>query len=85
MDIIHHNIWVKGRVQGVWFRKFTKDEALRLGLKGFVKNESNGNVYIEVEGNKTDLFKFYEWLHSGSPKSEVKENIQGFKSFIISR
>lgn len=91
MDIIHYKIWVKGLVQGVWFRKYTKEEALRLGLNGFVRNEPDGNVYIEVEGNKVDLIDFYEWLHSGSPRSEVKEviyeigDIAGFKSFIISR
>jgi len=89
MDIIHYNIWVKGRVQGVWFRKYTKDEALKIGIKGFVRNEKSGNVYIEAEGPKTDLLNFYTWLQIGSPKSEVKEvtyeegNIQGFESFLI--
>ena len=41
MKILHYSILVKGKVQGVWFRKYTYDKAQALGLKGFVKNEVN--------------------------------------------
>ena len=44
-----YKILVKGRVQGVWFRKYTKDKADSLNLSGFARNELDGSVYIEVE------------------------------------
>ena len=71
MEIIHYNIWVKGRVQGVWFRKYTKDEAIKIGVKGIVKNIVNKSVYIEVEGEKGQLNDFLHWLNQGSPMSNV--------------
>ena len=71
MDILFYQIFVKGKVQGVWFRKYTCNEAKRMGLKGFVKNEVNNSVYIEVEGNSRQLNKFLQWLYKGSPLSKV--------------
>ena len=73
MEILHHNILVKGKVQGVWFRKYTKEKAKVLGLKGYVKNEGNNNVYIEAEGSIDILTNFIEWLYEGSPFSKVSE------------
>lgn len=90
MNIVHYDIHVTGKVQGVWFRKYTKDQADRLGLKGFVRNEVNGNVYIEAEGNQIDISDFIEWLHTGSPGSNVSRvdyelgKIIGFADFKIS-
>ena len=46
----NYHIQVLGIVQGVWFRKYTKESADVYSLKGYVKNESDGSVYIEVEG-----------------------------------
>ena len=90
MEIIHYNIWVKGRVQGVWFRKYTKDEAIKIGVKGIVKNIVNKSVYIEVEGKKGQLNDFLHWLNQGSPMSNVLSveykigELKNFISFEIS-
>ncbi len=90
MEIIHYNIWVKGRVQGVWFRKYTKDEAIKIGVKGIVKNIVNKSVYIEVEGEKGQLNDFLHWLNQGSPMSNVLSveykigELKNFISFEIS-
>ena len=90
MEILHYNILVKGKVQGVWFRKYTKEKAEVLGLKGYVKNEVSNNVYIEVEGAIDILTKFIEWLHEGSPFSKVSEvvyesgELQNYSEFNIS-
>jgi len=46
---------VSGRVQGVGFRWFIKQKADNLGLKGYVRNLSNGNVEIEAEGDDTKV------------------------------
>lgn len=87
----HYNITVKGRVQGVWFRKYTAGKAKELGLKGFVENKPDGTVYIEVEGGKESLQAFVKWLYKGSPQSEVKsvETEEGtrknFKDFGVQR
>ena len=41
------NIIVYGRVQGVWYRAYTRDKAIELGLKGWVRNNPDGTVEIE--------------------------------------
>jgi acylphosphatase len=46
----HYQITVSGKVQGVWFRKSTQDKARELGLRGFVRNQPDGSVYIEASG-----------------------------------
>ncbi|VAW23331.1 Acylphosphate phosphohydrolase, putative [hydrothermal vent metagenome] len=89
MKKVLYKITVKGKVQGVWFRKYTFDEATRLGLKGFVKNEINNTVYIEAEGTSTTLNEFIKWLHKGSPLSKVStvtfetDELKNYKSFEI--
>ena len=86
----HNKIKIQGRVQGVWFRVCTRDEAVRIGLKGFVRNEADGSVYTEVEGNQDSLDEFIRWCHIGSEQSEVEKvsvkegEVIGFKDFIIS-
>lgn len=71
MDILSYQIFVKGRVHGVWFRKYTCDEAKRIGVNGFVRNEMNNTVYIEAEGSLEQLNEFVKWLYKGSPLSKV--------------
>ena len=46
---------VSGRVQGVWFRAGTREQALQLGLCGWVKNCPDGTVEIHAEGGKEAL------------------------------
>lgn len=89
--IKHYRIHVLGTVQGVWFRKYTKEAALGYNLLGLVKNQQDGNVYIEAQGDEKDLSSFIEWLYTGSPLSKVKEvkweegSLRQFISFDISR
>ena len=66
-----YKVWISGRVQGVFFRKYTAERAIKLGLKGFVQNLPDGRVYTEVEGAEGAIAKFLEWLWQGSPSSEV--------------
>lgn len=58
-------IRVTGRVQGVGFRWSAVNEAKRLGISGYVKNMSDGSVYIEAEGNSEQLNVFLIWCRSG--------------------
>ncbi len=60
-----------GRVQGVFFRDYTRQEAQRLGLTGWVRNLSNGSVETEFEGSGDHVDIMLEWLATGSPLSLV--------------
>ncbi|MBK7213097.1 MAG: acylphosphatase [Bacteroidales bacterium] len=63
--MVHYKISVKGKVQGVGFRYHTIMKAGELGVFGFVRNESDGSVYIEAEGDEDSVRKFLEWCHEG--------------------
>ena len=83
----HNSIIVRGRVQGVWFRKYTKQAAISNDLHGFVQNKKDWTVYIEAEGTEKNLKLLTKWLEKGSPLSEVKEvdvsegDLVGFTGF----
>ncbi|MBX4186692.1 MAG: acylphosphatase [Candidatus Doudnabacteria bacterium] len=85
----HYNVTIKGRVQGVTFRWSTKQKALGLHLFGFVQNEPDGSVYMEVEGQEEDLEEFLGWCHRGPLFSKVKDlkfeesNLKGYNTFEI--
>ena len=57
-ELICHQIIVTGKVQGVWFRDSTLKKAHELGVKGFVKNQPDGSVYIEAEGTPSAIKEF---------------------------
>lgn len=87
--ITHYNILVKGKVQGVWFRKYTKHKADDLQLTGIVKNNPDKSVYIEIEGDENKIREFIDWLYKGSPLSKVslveftKGELCDYKAFEI--
>ena len=74
MIITHLNIKIYGKVQGVFFRSYAKNEAEELSVKGFVKNEIDGSVYMESEGERPDLEEFIERLRR-PPKSAKVERV----------
>ena len=87
----HVNVRVSGKVQGVFFRASTKEQADFFGLKGFVKNEANGDVYIEAEGEDAQLQEFLKWCGRGPSRARV-DNLQveesalkNFKDFRVDR
>lgn len=67
----HKKVVIRGRVQGVWFRKYALDKAVGLGLSGYVKNELDGTVYIEVSGEHDQVNTFIQWCHAGPPLAHV--------------
>lgn len=67
----HYKISVIGKVQGVGYRAFTKNIADKLGIKGFVKNENDGTVYIEAEAAQITVEKFLMECHRGPQFSKV--------------
>lgn len=72
----HYNIKVRGRVQGVFFRVSTQKEASRLGLAGFVFNEADGSVYIEVEGEQDIIDKLLLWIRRGGPPQGMVNDVE---------
>lgn len=69
--IKHIDIIVKGKVQGVFYRASTKAVADQLGVKGYVKNETNGDVSIAAEGDKMSLEMFLDWCNEGPQNAGV--------------
>ena len=63
---------VYGRVQGVSFRAAARAEARRLGLTGFARNERDGSVWMEVEGDEAALERFVGWCRVGPPAARVE-------------
>ncbi|GAB5522097.1 MAG: acylphosphatase [Rhodothermales bacterium] len=64
---------VTGRVQGVGFRYFTRSEARKLGLTGWVRNEPDGSVYLIAEGSRAALDTLVERLQIGPSMSRVQQ------------
>lgn len=64
---------VIGKVQGVFFRKSTQDKARELGIKGWVRNESDGSVMTVIQGSDAQLEAMEKWLKQGPPRAEIKE------------
>jgi acylphosphatase len=55
--------WVRGRVQGVGFRWYTRAEALAIGgLRGFALNLPDGRVQVVAEGAREDCERLLDWL-----------------------
>lgn len=83
-------IIVTGRVQGVWFRGSTRDEAVRIGLKGTVRNLADGTVEIIAVGESQLLDELIAWAHNGPPMAavthvvvELLPNEPQFRSFEV--
>ncbi|XP_036927057.1 acylphosphatase-1 [Acanthopagrus latus] len=71
-DLISVDYEIFGRVQGVFFRKYTQAEGKRLGLVGWVQNTGAGTVQGQLQGPRSKVTEMQEWLQStGSPKSNI--------------
>ena len=76
MTLIAVEYEVFGRVQGVFFRKFTNEKALSLGLRGWVKNTRDGTVTGQMEGNIDNVNMMKTWLQTtGSPQSRIQKAV----------
>ena len=84
------HVFISGRVQGVFFRAYTRDAALRAGVSGWVRNMRDGRVEAIFEGDGENVRKMIEWCNEGSPMGrvdnvEVREEVYTgeFASFMI--
>ena len=85
----HFKFRISGRVQGVWYRASTQRKAQELGLTGFVRNEPDGSVYVEAEGEESQLLVLAEWCRRGPELARVERvdveegTVQGFSGFKV--
>lgn len=63
---------IHGRVQGVGFRYSTRQKAQELGIVGWVRNEFDGTVLVEAEGEEAAMSSFVSWLNDGPPPARVE-------------
>lgn len=87
---VRAHVYVGGRVQGVFFRSETQDEAVRRNVAGWVKNLPDGRVEAVFEGEKENVEKLVEFCKRGPPGARVTkvdvewQNFTGeFKNFNI--
>jgi acylphosphatase len=73
---------ISGRVQGVFFRASTRDQALRLGLNGWVRNLPNGDVEALFEGDSKAVAQMLLWCHQGPPYAAVQKVDVRYEPFI---
>jgi acylphosphatase len=72
LELLLHTV-IKGKVQGVGFRHFTKTTADKLGIKGWVRNNPDGSVEVIAEGDEKILKEFLDYLKKGPSLSVVTD------------
>ena len=68
------NLIVKGKVQGVYYRKTAQEKARELNITGWVKYINDGRVEIMASGDDGAIKQFIEWCKTG-PQKAVVENV----------
>lgn len=69
--IIARRCHVAGRVQGVYFRASTREQAQQRGLAGHAQNLADGRVEVLVIGESAAVHALIDWLHRGPPSADV--------------
>jgi len=80
------HVLIEGRVQGVFFRAATRDEARARGLQGWVRNLADGRVEALFEGDKPVVENMLAWCRKGPPYAyvdRVEEDWQPYQGDLI--
>ena len=72
MQSIRKRVVVTGRVQGVWFRQSTQQEAIALGVSGWVRNRPDGSVEAVFEGPSMLVDAAVDWARHGPERASVE-------------
>jgi len=70
---IGRKVRVFGRVQGVFFRQWTVNQARTLGVAGWVHNARDGSLEAHLEGGEEAVGKMVEWMRQGPPQARVED------------
>ncbi|RFP63952.1 acylphosphatase [Hymenobacter lapidiphilus] len=88
----HRTFLVHGRVQGVFFRQSTQQQARQLGLGGYARNNPDGTVTIEAEGAAEALAALESWCRQGGPVAARVDSVEvtagpvrGYEKFEVRR
>jgi len=87
--MIHKNIQIFGRVQGVGFRYSARLAARNYGIKGYVRNMPDGSVYLEAEGLENNVAGFINWCREGPDFAYIDHinvedaSLKNYESFEI--
>ena len=71
MKYLRAQVVIHGIVQGVFFRASTREEAIRIGVGGWVRNLPDGTVEALFEGEKKKVEEIVAWCHKGPPGARV--------------
>jgi acylphosphatase len=82
MTLARAHIHVSGRVQGVYFRRDSCREALKLGLTGWVRNLPDRRVEIIVEGEEPQIENFIDWCRRGPPLAMVRDITMEWQPYV---
>jgi acylphosphatase len=73
MSIITRHLAIRGRVQGVFYRAWTVQTAMALGITGWVRNRPDGSVEAQASGSSEAVEAFVSRCRSGPPSARVDE------------
>lgn len=88
-SLVRAHVLISGRVQGVGYRFFTRQQARQLKLTGWVRNLPTNEVEAVFEGDRSTVEQMLHWCQCGSPDAEVKQvqvkfsPAQGIEDFQI--
>jgi acylphosphatase len=88
--IVRRRVVVSGRVQGVWFRESCRQEALSVGVAGWIRNRADGAVEAAFEGESGAVLAMVAWCRTGPPLADVDdvevrdEEPEGARTFRVS-
>ncbi len=84
-------VYIFGAVQGVFFRNYIKEQAKKLGIKGYVRNKEDGSVESWFEGNAPEVNRMIDKAKQGPEHAVVKrfdivdEHFSSYKDFKVLR
>jgi acylphosphatase len=81
-DNLRAHVTIEGRVQGVFYRASTRDQARRLGISGWVRNLPNGDVEALFEGEKGAVTAMLAWCYQGPPYAAVHKVNVAYEPFL---
>ncbi|NJN42939.1 MAG: acylphosphatase [Flammeovirgaceae bacterium] len=68
---VHVTLSITGKVQGVFFRASAREKASSLNINGYARNEKDGSVLVEAEGEENVILNFIEWCKDGPRMAKV--------------
>ena len=71
--MIAKKVRISGKVQGVYYRASARQKAAMLGVNGFIKNEEDGTVSMEIEGEPEAVNEMIEWCRHGPAMARVEQ------------